>query len=439
MDNDQVQALVQAAVPPQAVPPPPPPVVPFAVTPAGAGNAAWDFTSSTGLKIFIASTAPFSHPYDGKEAFLKDFLRKIYQRAESYGWSTILIVADASGEQRNITTQHGCLKLTDVQTHAITYLRLTGREHQASACLRKLILGSITPKLADRLTTRSKGYTVDASAAVAPGVNPNAPVMKEDGTCMLFELIRLVSVETRATVTIVTANLNNLEQLMEKAKSNVEDFDIAVRDLIHQLDSKSVAVPPMLHNLFAGYVNCSDTVFVRYIARKQEAYEDGTIGITYDELMKMALEKYKILIDKDLWLKKTDDEHEINALRSELTSLKAFPAAKKPSISEGGDTAAKKAQRQAKCADKFAWKLVEPKQGEPKEKTVNNKEYMYCPYHDTTKWVLKINDKGVDHRTGCTKMKEAMAASAQVKDDAGATALANAMEDVGTATVDMNP
>ncbi|CAB9508242.1 unknown protein [Seminavis robusta] len=444
MDAAQISALVTAAVQAalqnqdviNAIRPPARVVqaVPYAVTPAGAGNDAWDFTSSTGLKIFMASTAPLPVLYDGKEFGLRDFLRKILQRAESYGWTAIFMVPDGTGTVKNMTTQYGSLTLANVQAHAITYLRLPRREQQASACLRKLIMGSITPKLANRLSSRSNNYNVNIAAVPAPGVAAAAPDIKEDGTCMLFELISMVSVETIATVAILNKKLINLEHIMEEAKSDIEEFNFVVEDLISQLEARSTAPPPMIHSLFEGYANCADSTFTKYIAFKQMCYEDGTIQIDYESLMHMAGEKYKALVRKNQWMQKTDEQLEIIALKSEIKGLKARPSATTPTKAP-----VKKEQKQS-YGDKFAWKLVEPKGDEPKEKTVNNKTYIYCPYHDTTKWVLKVNDKGIDHRTGCTKKKDAMAAAAMNKEeDSTEAALAGAIEDVGTAGVEMNP
>ncbi|CAB9527195.1 expressed unknown protein [Seminavis robusta] len=437
MDPAAIQAAVQAAVAAvlqdqavlDAIRPQQQPAVavPFAVNPAGTGNNAWDFSSSTGLKMYIASTTPFRHAYDGKESTLRDFLRKIAQRAESFGWTPILMVTDADVTARNITIQHACLTTDLVQAHAITYLRVEGRNHQASACLHKLIMGSITSKLADRLTTRSDKFTVNAAAAVAPGVAPPPPVMKEDGVCMLHELIKLVSVETRASIAIISRKLNNLAQVMEEVESNVEDFNSTVEGLLDQLHSKSVEIPPMLENLFEGYANCTDLTFVKYMGRKQEAYEDGTIEeLGYGALMKMAIEKYKILVDKKVWLRKTEEQLEIMTLKAEIGQLKQFPKQQKAKSSTDTE---KKSAKQSKDADKYAWKQVAPKTGEPKEKTVGGKEYIFCPHHHTTKWVLKVNDKGIVHRTGCTKMKEARADAAGASDAGSeAAALANAFE-----------
>ncbi|CAB9508480.1 unknown protein [Seminavis robusta] len=446
MDAAQITAIVQAAVAAalqnqnvlDATRPQPQPAaaVPFAVTPAGAGNNAWDFTSPTGLRIFMASITPFPVKYDGKEHLLRDFLRQIYQRAESYGWIGILLITDDNGTVRNITNQHGCLSKDNVTNHAITYLRQQGRLHQASVCLRKLIMASVTSKLADRLATRKVDYTVNAAAAAQGAAAAPPPIMKEDGTCMLYQLIKMVSVETITTVTIITKKLNNLEHIMEAAKSNIEVFNTMVDDLISQLQARSAQVPPMIGNLFDGYANCSDVAFAKYMESKRDSYEDGTLILPrHDNLMMIALEKYKIMQDRKVWLKKSEEQMEIMTLKAEVTKLRGRTNAKPPPAKAAGEG---KKTVQGKDDDKYAWKLVAPKEGEPQQKTVNGKKYIYCPYHQTTKWVLEVNNKGVVHRTGCEKMKEALTSNKAIEaddQDAEAAALANAIEDAGSNTL----
>ncbi|CAB9517450.1 hypothetical protein SEMRO_857_G211730.1 [Seminavis robusta] len=304
----QNQNVLDALRPPQQVPPPPPPPVAFAINPAGAGNLPWDFTSVTGLKIFIASTTPFKVLYDGNQTGLRDFLRKIFQRAESYGWTTILMVNNTRGVSKNITTQHGSLTVAN------------------------------------------------PSQPAADGAPEPDPIIKEDGMCMLFELIRMVSVETKATVSILNKKLINLDAITEKAKSNIEDFNFVVEDLIDQLESRSVEPPPMLLSLFDGYANCADTASVKYMARNQDAYEDGSLELQYENLMHIAFEKYKAMVSKDKRMKKSDEQLKIIALKSkmeddklEIIALKSkVDMIHKPDSKQASDKgAAKKEDRQS--------------------------------------------------------------------------------------------
>ena len=74
---------------------------------------------------------------------------------------------------------------------------------------------------------------------------------------------------------------------------------------------------------------------------------------------------------------------------------------------------------------KWAWKLQAPKAGQPQQKTFQSKEYIYCPHHETTKWVLKVNKKGLDHATNCEARGQAQGGSQQARD----VALSGIMED----------
>jgi hypothetical protein len=373
---------------------------PFAVNPAGgAANVPWDFQTSHGLKLYMAVTTPIDPIFDGAVVHMNDFLRVIYNRADAYGFTAILMVADSNGVVRNLTREYGTLTTADVKAAAIVYLRQENRSHQAAEMLRMLILASVQARIVDRLFHRKAGYRVDIAL---PGAVPD---VREDGPCMLLELISMVSVETRATVANIKRQLNDLQPIMEECKSNIEEFNTRVEGLIDALNARSATVPELLTNLFIGYKSCSDKTFVKYIARKEESFEDGTLSITDTELMQMALEKFKTLESKGTWLKKTTDELDFIAMQSQIKELKQNPpkGKKDPVPGKGKDG---KANRNT---GKYAWKGVSPKAGEPHEKTVDGKVYIHCPHHGTTKWVLKVNQQGIEHKTGCRMMAAAIA------------------------------
>jgi hypothetical protein len=396
--NPPVQQVAAALVPA-------PPVV-FAVNPAGVGNAPWDFQTSQGMKVFHAVTTPLDPRYDGTEVNLIDFLTRIWSRAKAYGFTSILTVLDSRNTPRDMTREWGCLQTEDMKRAAVIYLNQQERPHQASQMLLMLILASVDARIISRLYHRKLQYTVDIAA---PGA---LPILKEDGPCMLFELIKMVSVETRATVGNIMRQVNNLQQLMELHRSNIELFNTAVEDLIDALNARRAPVPELLTNLFAGYLSCNDSTFVKYIKRKEEGYEDGSIELTGDVLMQMALEKYKTMVSKQQWLKKSDHELEFIAMQSELKQLKQNPSNRKktPATPGTGNGVGNGSGKVNKNTGKYAWKGVAPKANEPKEKTVLGKDYIYCPHHGDTKWVLKTSVAGIEHKTGCRKMVEANAA-----------------------------
>jgi hypothetical protein len=428
----ELQALIQAAVDAAiaALPPPPgPPAQPapgggaaappnaFAINPAGVGNVPWDFQTSQGLRVYTAVTTSFDPIFDGSEAKLADFLMKIWNRAQAFGFVSILQVRDDENVVRDMTREWGCLTIGNVQAAAIAYLRLEERSHQASEMLRMLILASVEGRIVSRLFHRKDQYTVNVALPAA------AADMKEDGPCMLFELIRMVSVETRATVGNILRQINSLTVVMELMNSNIELFNAAVEELIDGLNARRAPVPDLLTNLFAGYKCCNDTTFVKYINRKEDEYEDGTITLTGQQLMQMALEKYKNMVAKKQWLKKTDEELEFIAMQTELKQLKQNPPSKQKTRTPTGKTDDKKdGKKTNRNTGSFAWKGVVPKAGEAHEKTMNGKAYIYCPHHGDTKWVLKVSVAGIEHKTGCRKMAESIQGGGTTATDAALVA-----------------
>jgi hypothetical protein len=318
MDPAALQAIIQAAVAAALLAALPQPSAPpqFAINPAGAGANPWDFMSGHGLKVYIAITDPFTPLYNGEQHLLNDLLRKIANRAESFSFFGILAILDDNGQVRQLTREHGCLTLINMQAAAIANLQAQGRNHQASEMLRKLLQASITSKTADRLFHRKSNYTVNIAAAALPGDPPNPPIMREDGPTMLFELIALVSVETRAMVATLGRKLDDMAAIMRTVKSNVQEFNAEVETIVDALNARNAPVPELRTKLFTGYKSCGDSAFIKYIIRKEEEYEDGSSNLTATQLMQVALEKFKTLTYKGEWMVKTKQELEFIALKA---------------------------------------------------------------------------------------------------------------------------
>ena len=320
--QQEVQRQTDAAAAAAQLPPPPalPAAAPFLTDPALAANAAWDLTTSTGLKIYFVAVEPFKILFDGTEIKLSDFLRKVSLRADTFGFPMILTVADDSNTERDITKEYGCVTKANVQDAAIAHFQTQDRSHQAQAMLAKMIQGSLEPKVVDRLSHRKDDYTV---AVPQPLVVGAAPIDTVSGVCMLYELISMVSVQTRATVTSLLNKLDDLEGLMEECKSNIELFNSTIELTCDALHARRHDPPQLLSKLFMGYLSCADVEFRNYMLRKQEAYLDGTINLVDDQLMGLALEKFKIMFhDTKSWMKKSQQELEFIAMQNELTKLK---------------------------------------------------------------------------------------------------------------------
>jgi len=290
----------------------------------------------------------------------------------------------------------------------LVYMQVEGREQQASNCLKKLIKNSISHSLWDESHLRRDEYLVKYQALTTGPV-----VVKEDGALMLCALTCVVACETQTTISSLLKQLNNMESIMEDIQPNVQEFNKKVNMILVGLRARRATVPDILPNLFEAYKNCADMHFVNYIIRKEEEYADGMlVDFTKDKLMKMAHERFKSRNEKNMWMQKSEQELEFLALKAELDATK-----KKLMQKKATGTRAKAQFKRKPWANEgeFAWKAIGLKAGEPHEKQVKGKTYVYCPHHGDTKWVLK-EKRGIAHLEKCYALQRSKAEDGS-KDD----------------------
>ena len=380
----------------------PPPPTPFSLTP-GVVNVAipWDYSTSSGIKLFFQSTAPVTPAFEGTEASLKVFLKSIGAKARTFGWETsVLLIPDNAGVNRSLLQHYGMLTIANVNANATTYLGTDTRAAQASAQLAACVAASLGESVLLKLLLRASEYTIGGA---------------EDGPSMLKTLISVVTVETRATVSSVRTALKNLTKLMNEVDSNITEFNVSVGKLLDKLHANDQTCEDLLNHLFEAYQSASDRTFVAYVADKESKWEDSTIAdIDPATLMTLAEEKFKTLKLKGLWNAPTKEEASILAMRAEfesvnkLVALRAEVASLKVDAGKTGD----KNKRKARKDGDWAWKLTAPTGSQPKEKTFKGKAYIYCAFHGDTKWVLKSN-----HADGCRNDPANKAKADAGKDD----------------------
>jgi hypothetical protein len=83
----------------------------------------------------------------------------------------------------------------------------------------------------------------------------------------------------------------------------------------------------LLSNLFKGYKSATDERFLKYIALKEEYYEEGNNLSTY-KLMSLAKNKWHVLKQKHLWNVPSPQEEKILALEAKVKKLELQQAPK---------------------------------------------------------------------------------------------------------------
>ncbi len=119
---------------------------------------------------------------------------------------------------------------------------------------------------------------------------------------MLFVLTNVVCIETQATIANIVRLLSDLDAIVEASKSDVNDFNHEVDNIVATLMRNKATVPHLLTPVFAAHQNCEDGQFAKHVARKEEVCEEGTIAnMSHKQLLKIGVEKFKLIKKKGQW------------------------------------------------------------------------------------------------------------------------------------------
>jgi hypothetical protein len=383
---DALAAAQQAAAAAAAAAAGQPAAPAFALTPGVLNEAApWDYSTTAGMKLFFASTKGLDPKFKGAQTGLKVFLRALSIKAQNFGWDAmILSIPDSlpTPVNRNLLTHYGLLSIENVQARAATWVGQNSRAAQASKQLAQCITESLEDAVTLKLLVRASEYTVN-------GV--------EDGPCMLKTLISVVNIQTRATVSCVRSALKRLPELMNELDSDITVFNGVVSEHIDKLNAMGASCEDLLNHLFEAYQSTSDNALNEYMKDKENKWEDHTIEeMTPETLMTLAEEKFKTLAQKKMHraplMTPGKEDSSIIALQAKVKEMLALQA----DMPGQHDGTKKKKSGKSRDTGEWAWKTVAPTGNQSKEKTFKGKEYLYCPNHGETKWVLKIN-----HADGC--------------------------------------
>ncbi len=374
-------AAQQAAAPVQ----PPAPVQPHA-PPAGQGPAPFmlapnihgavplDYRLVENVKFYNKSITPVEPKFDLGSHGLKVFLASLEHRAMSTAWD-FNIPKDMANPQDtyNILHEYGLITYEQVHAHVASYNNTQTRAAQESTMLFLCIMASLTEEGKTHMVLFKDQYVINGIPA---------------GMALLKLVISESYIDTNATTRVVRERLSNLDTYMVEIKSDVEKFNLYVKDQRNSLDARGQTTDDLLHNLLKGYSAASDREFKAYIKKKQDDSDEGQ-ALDVNRLMQLALTKYQLLKESGRWNAKTEEETKIIALEAQIKKLAKKPAdgkAPKARKANSGKATNDQTPSSTKQTDgtksKPAWMTTKPKQGKPTKKMVGDKEFRWCTKHE---------------------------------------------------------
>ena len=358
---------------------------PFALAPALVSHEPVDYSTSAGTKLFKNATEPLSIEFDCTSENLQLFLDQLRDRAIIYDWLDILLITREGDEAqtKDLIESYGEISYVEVKTHAMSYVNTETREAQNSIMLYHCIMNSLSKDAQRQVRTRGKTYPFMIGG-------------KGSGTLLLKVVVMVSHIDTRATISWVRTKMSSLDKYMSECDSDINKFNEYVIELVNKLQARGEVTQDLLINLFKGYKACRDHEFVEYIKKKEDLYEEGG-DVSHEQLMDWALNKFKTRKENELWCTKSDEEETIIALQAQVQKLMSNKDKKNKKESSKDK---KKKGKKGKGNDKPAWRKVPPKDGDKKSKSVDGKEWHWCPKHEA--WVMhKPSEcKGLGFRPG---------------------------------------
>ena len=295
----------------------------FALNPGEAVPGILNMTTKEGQKFYKDATRPLFREeelFDLSSENLNILIKLLKERAEQYNWigpGGIAMVpenpAAAIGPEVNVITQYGEKTLDELRLWEQTYISTQTRVAQDTHMLYRLLMGSLSLDAKRKIMLREADYTVS--------VPPNAREFKSG--ILLFKVIVTEShIDTNATTSAIRFKISNLHEHITKIGSDIPSFNQHVKTLVEGLAARGETSSDLLVNVFKAYKVAGDKEFVKYIKMKESDHEDGNT-ITPNELMEMGERKFRILMEKEEWQAKTEEEKGIVALQAEVSELRA--------------------------------------------------------------------------------------------------------------------
>jgi len=290
----------------------------FALTPASAIEGTLDFKTKMGQKIYDLGTKPLDpiEQYDCVQEDMYAFLKLLIARSNEMGWNdeyfgiTRIPKEGLEGwgnpETDDLLTNYGEISFERIKQHELTYIDNPSRAAQDTYMLFRCIWNSLSRIGRNKVQIWEHQYKVGTQYS---------------GCLLLKVIIRESHLDSNATTTSIRESLASLYVYILTVNCDIVKFNQHVKLLTDSLAARGEKTTELLTNLFKAYGQVTDKTFVGYMSRKKEMHEEGA-GMSADEIMTFAANKYKQLKTQNVWNAPSPEEEKLLALQADFDRLK---------------------------------------------------------------------------------------------------------------------
>ena len=354
----------------------------YARTPALMGQSdLLDFRKKADMNVYTEGKSPIlegDKQFDVKTETLGPFLKKLHMKATNKGWNDpnntqqiamFNITHNGAVIAIDITKSYGRIDLTKLRTPQCEKF-MTGadaqhRANQNNQMMQMSIWDLLTMRAQQSLTQHESDYTLGGIIC---------------GPLLLKVIIRSATMDSRSTIYILRAQLNDINSYAAGVTGDVEKITEFFTDNLDQLKASGANLDDEVDILFKGLKAVPCEEFRSYINCKEELYTDGTLNLTAQELAIVAQQRFRLMKTKGTFMKSQAINHEIVDMKAEMVQLKGKLALSKDVEQAGIEKKGERTKKQYQKKDK-AWKRVPPQAGKPFTKQIQNKDFHWCVHH----------------------------------------------------------
>ena len=122
--------------------------------------------------------------------------------------------------------------------------------------------------------------------------------------------------DSRSTIAILQAQLNNIDSYAAGVTGNVEKITKFFTDNLDRLKGSGENLADEVDILFKGLRAVPCEKFQSYINCKEELCTDGTLTLTVQDLAIVAQQRYRLMMTKETFMKSRTIDHEIVAMKA---------------------------------------------------------------------------------------------------------------------------
>jgi hypothetical protein len=183
-----------------------------------------------------------------------------------------------------------------------------------------------------------------------------------------------------ATCRIARENLIGLSKQMKIQGYDIIKLNQYVHEQLETLRSRGEYTTDLAAHLMNGYAAAKDDTFIDFIRRTKNLHDENNTTLDPEKFMVDAAQKYKTLLEQNLWNAPSKDQAKLLALESKVKAMEA--ASQKRTKPSGGNSAQ---PASATTRPKETWMTQKPKQADIDNevpKPMNGKDYYWCPNHE---------------------------------------------------------